>query len=498
MESPQTTVSWSREGSAPPAAAAAGAAALALAGSTGSAVGGGRLGVARRRRGPVRPSALGGRGRRRGGGRLERGASAVRAAGGGGAAGAPGRAGRGGDGGRLGAFAAVGRAGRRAGRAAGLLAQDLAGGVGPAPALGHRREGDVVVGGRRRARRRRLGGGAPVPAGRLRARAGPRRAPVPVPAPAACGRGSGRGGRGALLEAGDALGQRRDRRVGVGAGEADEGDLERDAGVEGVLDPDEGVAQQLEGPGGAGGGEAAGLVGDPGLVGLREPGEVGVDRGEEDVAQAGDQRLAEHPGVAAPAHGDLDGHEGPAGVVVAQRLEQLVDGVGRVGDAAGGDHPVEGGERVAGRAAAGAQHVGATLGRELEPGVGDHEVDQALEVDGREEVDLEVLGAAADGGQHLLRVGGGQHEHDVVGRLLERLQQRVRRRRREHVDLVEDVHLRAPGGAERRLGDEVADGLHAVVGGGVELVDVEAGAALDRRGTRRTRSTARRRSGSRS
>ena len=295
-----------------------------------------------------------------------------------------------------------------------------------------------------------------------------------------CGRGSWRGGRGALLEAGDALGQRRDRRVGVGAGEADQGDLERDAGVEGVLDPDEGVAQQLEGPGGAGGGEAAGLVGDPGLVGLRQPGEVGVDRGEEDVAQAGDQRLAEHPGVAAPAHGDLDGHEGAAGVVVAQRLEQLVDGVGGVGGAAGGDHPVEGGERVAGRAASGAQDVGAALGRELEPGVGDHEVDQALEVDRREEVDLEVLGAAADGGQHLLRVGGGQHEHDVVGRLLERLQQRVRRRRREHVDLVEDVHLRAPGRAERGLGDEVADGLHAVVRGRVELVDVEAGAALDR------------------
>ena len=36
-----------------------------------------------------------------------------------------------------------------------------------------------------------------------------------------------------------------------------------------------------------------------------------------------------------------------------------------------------------------------------------------------------------------------------------------------------------PGRAERRLGDEVADGLDAVVRGGVELVDVEAGAGLD-------------------
>ena len=48
----------------------------------------------------------------------------------------------------------------------------------------------------------------------------------------------------------------------------------------------------------------------------------------------------------------------------------------------------------------------------------------SLELVGRQEVELEVLGAAADGRADLLRVGGGQHEHDVVGRLLERLQQR--------------------------------------------------------------------------
>ena len=36
-----------------------------------------------------------------------------------------------------------------------------------------------------------------------------------------------------------------------------------------------------------------------------------------------------------------------------------------------------------------------------------------------------------------------------------------------------------PGGAERRPLDQVADGVDAVVGGGVELVHVVAGAALD-------------------
>ena len=61
---------------------------------------------------------------------------------------------------------------------------------------------------------------------------------------------------------------------------------------------------------------------------------------------------------------------------------------------------------------------------------------------------------------------------DVVGRLLQRLQQRVRRRRGEHVDLVEDVHLGAPGRPDRRPADEVAHGVDAVVRRRVELEQV--------------------------
>ena len=50
---------------------------------------------------------------------------------------------------------------------------------------------------------------------------------------------------------------------------------------------------------------------------------------------------------------------------------------------------------------------------------------------------------------------------------------------RQHVDLVEDVHLVPPGRAERRPLDEVAHRVDAVVAGRVELVDVVARAALD-------------------
>ena len=51
-------------------------------------------------------------------------------------------------------------------------------------------------------------------------------------------------------------------------------------------------------------------------------------------------------------------------------------------------------------------------------------------------------------GSTLSGLGGREHEHHVRRRLLDRLQQRVRRRRREHVHLVEEVHLALRGRAE--------------------------------------------------
>ena len=200
-------------------------------------------------------------------------------------------------------------------------------------------------------------------------------------------------------------------------------------------------------------------------------------RGEERVAQPGEQRLAEEPRARARRrrrvrHGD----QRRARVALEQRLEQLVGRARRRRRSRRRRRTWSSAESVS-RAEPPPRrtHVGDDL-------VVDRRARRrsttqrtcSSSSSARQQVELEVLGAAADGGQHLLRVGGGQHEHHVVRRLLERLQQRVRRRRREHVDLVEDVHLRAPGRAERGPGDEVADGVDAVVRGGVELVEVEA------------------------
>ena len=171
--------------------------------------------------------------------------------------------------------------------------------------------------------------------------------------------------------------------------------------------------------------------------------------------------------------------EHAARIVVDHRLHELVEIDHVVDVAAGGDHQLERRQRVARRPAALHERgVDRRLGQ-VEPGVGGdppHVLGQRV---GREQVELQVLRAPPDRVAHLLRVGGGEHEHDVRRRLLERLQQRRLGRLREHVDLVEDVHLVPAGGAERRLLDQVTDGVDPVVGGGVELVHVVAGAALD-------------------
>ena len=102
------------------------------------------------------------------------------------------------------------------------------------------------------------------------------------------------------------------------------------------------------------------------------------------------------------------------------------------------------------------------------------DAEQAGDLLDREQRELEVLGARPDRRQHLLRVRGREHEHDVTGRLLERLQQRVRRRVAEHVHLVDQVHLDLRGRADAEADplDEVADRVDAVVRRGVHLDEV--------------------------
>ena len=79
-----------------------------------------------------------------------------------------------------------------------------------------------------------------------------------------------------------------------------------------------------------------------------------------------------------------------------------------------------------------------------------------------------------------MRLGRREDEEGVGRRLLQRLEQRVEGRWREHVHLVEDVDLLV--GALRRDADRLAQLAHvvdAVVGGGVHLDDVQGAAGLE-------------------
>ena len=96
-----------------------------------------------------------------------------------------------------------------------------------------------------------------------------------------------------------------------------------------------------------------------------------------------------------------------------------------------------------------------------------------------QQMELEVLHPRADGGTDLLRIGGGQDEHDVCRGFLERLEQRCLSAFGQHVHFVEDVHLVSAGGAERCLLDEVAHRVDTVVARGIEFVHVVTGAGLD-------------------
>lgn len=52
-----------------------------------------------------------------------------------------------------------------------------------------------------------------------------------------------------------------------------------------------------------------------------------------------------------------------------------------------------------------------------------------------------ALAAGEDGERDLFRLGGGEDEEHVLGRFLQRFQQRVEGLLREHVHFVDDVHL---------------------------------------------------------
>ncbi len=91
------------------------------------------------------------------------------------------------------------------------------------------------------------------------------------------------------------------------------------------------------------------------------------------------------------------------------------------------------------------------------------------------------MGARLDRPEHLLRLGGREHELDVVGRLLDELEQRVEAGAGDHVGLIDHVHLEATGhrGEEGSLA-QVTGIVDAAVTGRVDLDHVDRAGAVGR------------------
>ena len=160
--------------------------------------------------------------------------------------------------------------------------------------------------------------------------------------------------------------------------------------------------------------------------------------------------------------------------------DQVADRVSGDASAGGGNGLIEDGERIAHGAVAGfgEQRESVIVGFDFFAGDQVAQLgDDVVELDGAK---TEMLAARADGLRNVLRLRGGEHEDDVVGRLFQRLEQRVEGSVGDLVRFVEDVDFEAV--ASRTVAGglaEFADFVDAAVRGGVDLDDVDGVAGSD-------------------
>ena len=83
--------------------------------------------------------------------------------------------------------------------------------------------------------------------------------------------------------------------------------------------------------------------------------------------------------------------------------------------------------------------------------------------------------------QYLLRLGCGENEFDVAGRLFEKLQKRIERLGREHMHFVDDVDFEpCPRRPVNRVFDKVADVIYSPIRCPVDFDYVDILAEIDR------------------
>ena len=215
---------------------------------------------------------------------------------------------------------------------------------------------------------------------------------------------------------------------------------------------------------------------------------VGHVSHDHQVSQPLQQVLGKPSRVLADLDHLVDGAEDALTVAGGQRVDHLVEqGIGGVAEQRGGllvtdavgagraEQLVEHRQRVTHRSGAGTHHerqdaglnLHVFLDADLLEVVGEH-------LRGHQPEGI-VVGARADGADHLVGLGGGEDELHVRRRLLHHLQQRVEALLGDHVGLVDDVDLEARlHRCEEDALAQLAGVVDAAMGGGVDLDHVDA------------------------
>ncbi len=287
--------------------------------------------------------------------------------------------------------------------------------------------------------------------------------------------------------------------VAVGGGEQDAGadQFELEAGRGGAAHLGQALVDQVGGAAQLGGAEGLGLglhpLQDVGR-GVEEPLLHGVGHGGEDhqvpqpLQQVGDETAR----VVAPLDDPVDHLEGGGAVTGGEGLhdgvEQGAVGVAEEGRGHGIRHTVRSGagEELVHDGHGVTHRAGARAHDERQYAVLDRDVlllahlsEVVPQGAGRHQPERVVMGPRPDGPDDLLGLRGREDELQVLGRLLDDLQQRVEAGRRDHVGLVDDVDLvPAARGTEEGLLAQLTGVVHTTVRGRVDLDDVDRSRAV--------------------
>jgi hypothetical protein len=152
-----------------------------------------------------------------------------------------------------------------------------------------------------------------------------------------------------------------------------------------------------------------------------------------------------------------------------------------------GDVPAEAGQLVEGRKRVPEASLGVACDRGQSGGLDLDALETSdlrevlLQYLGRGTPEIEALGPGHDRLQDLVSFGRRQNEDDVSRRLFQRLQERVERARRQHVNLVDHIHLGPSlSSCQRNPGQHLPGLVDLGVGRRVHLDDVQRRTFCDR------------------